>query len=254
MFLLHGWLATADLNWFASYVPLSRHFRVLAIDHRGHGRGITSSRRFRLADCADDVAAVIDELELGPVIAAGYSMGGPIAQLLWHRHRRHVRGLVLCATSRNFRGRPSERVAFGALAGATALARITPRRFREALGRRVVGDSFEAGSPEAAWARSELMRSDGRMLLEAGEALGRFSSHEWISEVDVPAAVVVTTEDKLVPPHRQLRLAESIRGAKVFPLVADHVVCATRPDLFVPTLVGACLDVANRPTPRSAVT
>ena len=37
--LLHGWTATADLNFFRVYGPLSEHFRVLAFDHRGHGTG-----------------------------------------------------------------------------------------------------------------------------------------------------------------------------------------------------------------------
>ena len=49
----------------------------MALDHRGHGRGIRSRRPFRLEDCADDAAALIDELGLGPVTAVGYSMGGP---------------------------------------------------------------------------------------------------------------------------------------------------------------------------------
>jgi 3-oxoadipate enol-lactonase len=39
LILLHGWTATADLNFFMCYRALSEHFRVIAIDHRGHGRG-----------------------------------------------------------------------------------------------------------------------------------------------------------------------------------------------------------------------
>src|SRR5829696_6288014 len=49
--LLHGWTATADLNWWASYTPLSEHFNVVALDHRGHGRGIRSTAPFRLEQC-----------------------------------------------------------------------------------------------------------------------------------------------------------------------------------------------------------
>ena len=64
--------------------------------------------RFRLADCADDVAALADVLGIDSMIPVGYSMGGPIAQLLWHRHRSLVSGMVLCATSRNFRGSQRE--------------------------------------------------------------------------------------------------------------------------------------------------
>ncbi len=97
--LLHGWTATADLNWFACYHPLAEHYRVVALDHRGHGRGIRTKKGFRLEDCADDAMAVCDVLGLEHVIPIGYSMGGPVAQLVWRRHRERVQGLVLCATS-----------------------------------------------------------------------------------------------------------------------------------------------------------
>src|SRR5436305_3314555 len=60
--LLHGLAATADLNWLPSYRPLARQFHVVALDHRGHGRGIRSARPFRLQDCADDVSALADVL------------------------------------------------------------------------------------------------------------------------------------------------------------------------------------------------
>ena len=63
--LLHGLLAVGGLNWFQVFEPLGQHFRVIAPDLRGHGRGLRSRKRFRLADCADDVAALLDELERG---------------------------------------------------------------------------------------------------------------------------------------------------------------------------------------------
>ena len=83
--LLHGWTATADLNWFPSYGPLAEHVRVVALDHRGHGRGIRTDRRFRLADCADDAVAVADAFGVDHFIPVGYSMGGLVAQLVGHR-------------------------------------------------------------------------------------------------------------------------------------------------------------------------
>src|SRR4051794_13728003 len=72
--LLHGWTATADLNWFPSFGPLGRRFHVVALDHRGHGRGIRTSAPFRLEDCADDVVALGDVLGLDRFVVAGYSM------------------------------------------------------------------------------------------------------------------------------------------------------------------------------------
>ena len=66
------WTATADLNWFTSFSALGRRFRVLAMDHRGHGRGIRTSEVFRLRDCADDGIALADELGVDRVIPVGY--------------------------------------------------------------------------------------------------------------------------------------------------------------------------------------
>jgi 3-oxoadipate enol-lactonase len=74
--LLHGWMASADLNWHAAYADLSdAGYRVLAIDHRGHGRGLRPLVPFRLSDCAGDAAAVLRELDVAPAIVVGYSMG-----------------------------------------------------------------------------------------------------------------------------------------------------------------------------------
>jgi 3-oxoadipate enol-lactonase len=247
VFLLHGWLASADLNWFSSYRALGRHFRVVAIDHRGHARGVRTRRSFRLEDCADDVAEVARILELDPFIAVGYSMGGPIAQLTWRHHPELVTGLVLCATSRNFRGRPSDRVAFSVLTGAALAARATPAPLRRRLHQRVAHrrhDETDVGR----WARQEFGLGDSRLMIEAGRALGAFDSSSWIGDVDVPTGVVVTENDQLVAPHRQHKLAASIPGASVHPIAADHLVCAA-PDArvrFVPTLVEACADVADR--------
>src|SRR5947209_14730309 len=83
--LLHGWMASGDLNWCGAYADLvAAGYRVLAIDHRGHGRGLRPIVPFRLADCAADAAAVLRQLDLAPALAVGYSMGGAIAQLVAH--------------------------------------------------------------------------------------------------------------------------------------------------------------------------
>lgn len=243
--LLHGWTASADLNWFPSYRPLSRRFRVLALDQRGHGRGIRSRRRFRLEDCADDAAALVDAVRAGPVIAVGYSMGGPVAQLVWRRHPRLVAGLVLCATARGFRGDPVERAWFSVLPGLAMAARMTPPAVRRQVADRLFTNRLQ-GSPLGDWAVEELRRADPVALAHAGHAIGGFSSREWIGTVDVPAAVVVTERDQVVPPERQLKLAASIPGATVHRVAGDHGACVAAARRFVPALVDACSSVAAR--------
>lgn len=247
--LLHGLSASGALNWFAAFEALGRHFRVVAVDHRGHGRGIRSPARFRLTDCADDVVAVADQLGIDRFIPVGYSMGGPIGQLIWHRHSERVEAMVLCATSRNFRGTVLERVQFLGLAMLLA-GRWTPVPNRQA-GRilRTVEALLapELGHPGLGhWVVQELARNDSRRVAEAAESLGRYSSHAWIGLIDVPVSVVVTTRDQLVPPHRQIKLARAIPGAVIFPVDGDHLVCARDPAAFVPVLLDACLLASRR--------
>lgn len=248
LMLLHGLGATAALNWFSAFEPLSEQFRVVALDHRGHGRGIRSRRRFRLADCADDVVALADRLGVESFIPVGYSMGGPIAQLIWHRHPERVQGLVLCATSRNFRGRWREGVQFAGLSLLVAGLRLAPRRALAELAQELPGDVMT--QMNRAFALSEVRRNDLRMVLEAAEAIGRFSSREWIGGIDVPVSVVVTAADHLVPVRRQVKMARAIPSAVVHVVDGNHLACGTEPDRFAATLLEACSLVARRATSR----
>jgi pimeloyl-ACP methyl ester carboxylesterase len=248
--LLHGWTASSALNWFTAYDSLAAHFRVLAIDHRGHGFGMRTNDRFRLADCADDVASLASVLDIERLTAVGYSMGGPIAQLLWHRHPKLVEGLVLCATSRNFIGRsPAERAWAGGIEGLAWAARATPGVVRRRIAERVLQGRVES-TEVGLWARQELRRNDPRMLAEAGRALAHYSSREWIGDVDVPTAVVVTEKDLVVAPRRQHNLAAAIPGAVAYPVATGHDGCVSAPELFVPVLADACLEVAARISER----
>jgi 3-oxoadipate enol-lactonase len=244
LILLHGWTATADLNWFACFHPLAERFRVIAIDHRGHGRGLRSIEPFRLEHCADDVAALARELGIDRFVPVGYSMGGPIAQLVWHRHRERVSGLVLCSTARNFKSHASEHAAFGVIAGLTIAARATPLQLRKRVADRVVVLRYD-DTPLGQWAREQSRLNDVRSILEAGRALSGFSSKGWIGEVDVPTAVMVTRFDTTVPVRRQRSLAEAIPGARVWEIDGTHDVCASDPPAFVPQLVEACRSVAG---------
>lgn len=235
--LLHGLAATGGLNWFAAFPTLRDRYHVLCMDHRGHGRGIRSGRPFSLEDCADDVIALADELGIDRFVAVGYSMGGPISQLAWRRHHDRVAGLVLCATARNFRATRTATLLSEALPATWVAANVGPGGFARAVG--VIWTRRREESPLVVWAARELSRSSPFTVLQAVRALSRFSSHEWIEQVDVPTAVVVTMRDRLVPPSRQLKLAQAIPGASVHPVQGDHFAVGATPSVFMPAFVEA---------------
>jgi 3-oxoadipate enol-lactonase len=238
--LLHGWTSTAALNWCRCFTPLAEEFRVVAPDLRGHGRGIRSRRPFRLEDCADDVAAVIEHLGIGPLTVVGYSMGGPVALLLWRRHPHLVNGLVLCATAARFAARPELSGALGIMGYnlAQALSGVPEPLLRPGWG--WIIRSRAADEQLASWVVREWERHDPTALVQAGFELTRFDSTAWTGGIDVPTSVVVTTLDDTVNPERQWDLAQSIPAATAFPVAASHRACVEQAQLFVPTLISAC--------------
>ncbi len=239
--LLHGWVASAGLNWFQVFEPLSQYFNVVAPDVRGHARGLRTRRIFRLADCADDCAEMLVRTDRGPVIAVGYSMGGPVAQLMWRRHRDLVDGLVLCATSAGFMPHRMMRRGYQTMMlGLTTFARIAA----VTSGRIPSLPMVNLGASNMpAWAADEMRRHDWRMILEAGHSISTYHA-PWIRDVDVPTSVVCTTEDHGVPASLQLETADAIRGATVHRVADGHLACAN--PRFAGPLVAACLDVASR--------
>ncbi|MGH9061235.1 MAG: alpha/beta fold hydrolase, partial [Acidimicrobiales bacterium] len=200
--LLHGWMFSADLNWRPVYEPLHRAgYRVIALDHRGHGRGLRSLEPFRLTDCAADAAAVMDTLGCGPALVVGYSMGGPIAQLMARDHPASVAGLVLCATSQEWRD-----LRLRLFWSAMGLIRLLLAVLPHTLWPRLLRTMGLPDGPEATWAAAELTRGNARDLAEAGRELGRFDSRPWAARITQPAAVVLTTRDTAVAPAKQRAL------------------------------------------------
>ena len=243
--LLHGWTVTADLNWYAQYGPLAEAgYRVLALDHRGHGRGIRAMENFDLEDCADDAAGVLRALDIDSAVIAGYSMGGPISLLTARRHPHVVRALVLCATSSHWSS-PRMRLLWWSMAVWRLILAVAPY----SVFRGMLRGAGMPDSAETTWAAGELVRGSARDIAEAGRELGRFDARDWVGSLQAPAAVVVTTRDGAVPPGFQRDLARRLSAA-VIESQGDHL-DTNRPE-FTRALLAALKHVSAREAAAAA--
>jgi len=229
--LLHGWTASSDLQFFPAYEALAARYHVIGIDLRGHGRGLRSPDPFTLEDAADDAAIAVTTLGLGPVIAVGYSMGGPVALHLTRRHPRLVAGVVAQATALEWSGTRRERLLWRVLPIAGSWLRS--RGYRRYLNRAVpklvgAGHVLE---PYVPWLVSEMSRNDAFAMVDAGRALSRYDARPWASALRVPAGSLVTTRDRVVRPSKQRALAAEL-GAVVRELPADHFASIADPVEF----------------------
>ena len=244
--LLHGLACTAYLGWAASVESLSRHYRVVTFDQRWHGRGIRSTR-FRVADCADDVASVMDLLQVDRALVVGYSMGGAIAQETWRRHPHRVSGLVLGSTAATWRDHVGERIFFPMVAmamhpmAAYALAKVELRA------------SLLPETPEVAiddlhrWSAAEFRSTSLWSMPEVLAALGRFDSAALAGRASTcPRAVVVTDRDRAIPRARQLAMAAGIPGATTYHHDGGHASVFLDHARWNPVFLEAVRDVGVR--------
>jgi pimeloyl-ACP methyl ester carboxylesterase len=236
--LLHGLMATADLNWSLAIPALAKRFNVVAPDLRGHGRGLPTER-FSGDECADDVAAIVRKLELGPVIVVGYSLGGLVAQLFVRRYPELVAGVVLCATASKF----DVPTATGLGQVLERMARRVPETVRRAVMLAVLAPK-SADSERGRWLMSEVRRHDTLALLDATAEAARFNSGSWLGASTCPAAVIVTQDDVVVSAEAQRELARVLGRPSVYEIEGDHFVCIKRPNEFNAALVAACAGVS----------
>ncbi|HEY0812757.1 MAG TPA: alpha/beta fold hydrolase [Pseudonocardia sp.] len=250
--LVHGVALNVEINWASVAPALARRYRVLALDLRGHGRGLPVAGTFNLEDCADDIAAALRVLGTGPVIPVGFSIGGMVAQLLWRRHRDLVAGLVLCATARNVTGSPWERMLAMAMPWAVLTATLLSP-FSVVGTDAIAGPLLDAGLAPAQRraALAHMRRMPLAIAMDAMRAGCAFSSRGWIGAVEVPTAVLVTRDDRIVAPSRQHKLAAAVPGAIVVEIDGDHGVFLADPEGFGDGLLHACAAVTLPAEPSS---
>ena len=189
--------------------------RVVLYDNRGHGltSGTGDPRKLTFATMADDMAAVLDHLNIESAVIGGESMGAGIAIQFWKRHAKRVRGLILSRPAWLNDPFPPSLAILGVIA-----------KFMNEFGQEQAPAKFaqsseflrlKAANPETA--KSLLSRLQGPKNLapvfKTIPASVPFESYEELSAIDTRTLVIANHGDPLHPFECAERLAEAIPGA-----------------------------------------
>jgi len=230
LLLLHG-IGSQSLSFRHQLDGLSDAYAVIAWDAPGYGRSDDPVAPFSMADLADRAVELLDELEIDAAHVLGLSMGGVVAQLVYHRHPRRVRSLILADTNPGGGAAPEPERSARVRQRLEALDRLGPRRMAEQRAPHLVRPGAPAGLiAELASIMGEVRPAGFR---SAAIALGNTNLTARLSSIGVPTLVIHGELDAIVPLETGRMLASSIPGAQLVIIPeAGHVSNQEQPAAF----------------------
>lgn len=235
----HGWPLNADA-WDGQMLFLAQHgFRVVAHDRRGHGRSSQASEHNDMNGYADDLAAVIEALDLRDATLIGHSTGGgEVARYIGRHGTGRVAKAVLIAavppimlkTEANPEGLPIG--VFDAIRAGVAGDRS--QYYKDLAiafyGANRPGAKVSQGTLDQFWLWS--MQAGAKNAYESVKAFSETDFTEDLKKFDVPTLVLHGEDDQIVPVKDSARKsAKLIKGAKeVYYPGAPHGLTATHQD------------------------
>lgn len=237
----HGWPLTADA-WDSQMVFLGeRGYRVIAHDRRGHGRSSQPWNGNHMDTYADDLAGLMDSLDLKGTIMVGHSTGGGEVARYIGRHgtKRVAKAVLLGAvpplmlkTAANPGGLPIE--VFDGIRAGTAADRS--QFFKDLTtpfyGANRPNAKVSQGIRDSFWLQGMLGGHKGLL-----DCIAQFSEQDFTEDLkkfDVPTLIAHGDDDQIVPIGAAAMLSSKlVKGAtlKVYPGLS-HGLATTHPDLF----------------------
>jgi len=235
----HGWPLTADA-WEDQMIFLaSRGYRCIAHDRRGHGRSSQPWDGNEMDTYADDLAKLLETLDVTNATLVGHSTGGgEVARYIGRHGTRRVRKAVLISavpplmvkTTANPGGLPLEvfdGIRAGVLADRSQFFQDLTTPF---YGANRPGSKVSQGLRDSFWLQG--MQAGMKNAFDCIKAFSETDFNLDLGKFDVPTLVLHGDDDQIVPIGASgLRSAELIGNArlKVYP-GGSHGVCSTQKD------------------------
>ena len=235
----HGWPLNADA-WDGQMLSVAQNgYRVVAHDRRGHGRSSQASSGNDMNGYADDLAAIIEALDLRNVTLIGHSTGGgEVTRYIGRHGSKRVAKVVLVAavppimlkTPANPEGLPME-VFDGLRAG---LLKDRSQFYKDLAipfyGANRPGAKVSQGTLDQFWLWS--MQAGLKNAYESIKAFSETDFTEDLKKIDVPALVLHGEDDQIVPVKDSAKKsAKLIKGAKeIYYPGAPHGITVTHQD------------------------
>src|SRR5690606_13249659 len=220
-----------DLSmWDALANVLAADNDVVAYDHRGHGASDAPATLYTMEELAQDAARLVRELDCGPVVWIGVSMGGMVGQELAIRHPDLISALVIANSTSAYpddvRAVWQQRIETVRAKGIEVIADAVMERYFHA------GFREEKAASVAAF-RKRLVTTDTEGYMGCCNAVGTVDTTSRLPQVKAPTLVIAGALDQGAPVSMSETMVQQIPGAKLVVLQdASHLAATEQPKAF----------------------
>jgi 3-oxoadipate enol-lactonase len=223
--VLMGSIGSSVAMWEPQLPALADRFRVVRVDHRGHGRSPVPPGPYTIADLGADVLALLDHLGEREASLCGLSLGGMVGMWVAAHAPERVSALALLATS-PYLGPElwDQRIAAVEAGGMDAIAEGAIARW--------FTPGFRARRPEQIARFSAMLRATPAAgYVGCCAAIRDMDQREDVAKISATTLVMVGADDVATPPAHARDLAERIAGARLEEVPgAAHLLNVERPD------------------------
>ncbi len=230
--LVHGFPLDHSM-WDAQISAMSAHRRVIAPDLRGFGGSQVTPGTVTMEQMADDLAHLLDALEVDePVVLCGLSMGGYVAFEFWRKYPARLRGLVLCDTRA---AADSPEAARGRMETVEKILAEGMAPLADAMLPKLFAPGTLAQYPNAvAIQRRQILATSAEGAAAALRGMAaRNDFRDRLSDIQLPALVVVGEHDAISPVEEMRAIAAAIPSAELAVIpAAGHMSPLENPEAF----------------------
>nr|WKF55839.1 3-oxoadipate enol-lactonase 2 [Paraburkholderia busanensis] len=235
--VLSNSIGTTLHMWDAQVEALSRHFRVVRYDARGHGASSVPAGPYTMRRLSEDVIELLDTLGVRRAHFLGLSLGGIVGQWLGVHAPERIDHLILSNTS-PFLG-PAGR--FDASIAAVLQADDMTETAEQFLRNWFPAPMLDTRNAEVARFRDMLLTTNRHGLAGSWAAVQETDLREDIARMTRPTLVIAGQYDTVTAASHSEAIAETIRGAKLLTLPAVHLANVEFPREFVDAVLAFLL-------------
>ena len=228
--LSHSLAANLEM-WRPQIAELTRRYRVVRYDIRGHGGTERPSGPFTLRDLAEDVRALLHNLDIPRTHFVGLSLGGMIGQQIAVDHPELLESLVLADTLSAY-GPDAVEMWEGRIAAASGPDGMEPL-VEPTVMRWFTADFREARPDQINWVRGMIRATQPEGFIGCSHAVMRLNLTDRLRSVKVPTLILVGRQDPTTPVSGSEIIRDAIGGSQMTVIEnAAHISNIEQPEAF----------------------